>query len=541
MTKRRSLQLLWPALAVLAILVVAIIVSSQGASDNASRGPAISLNIDPGQPIFGRAPNFALTDQFGSKVSLGSYRGRVVILAFSDSQCTTVCPLTTTAMVDAKRMLGPAAAGVALLGVDANPVATSIKDVRAYSEVHDMVHNWRFLTGSPAQLKRVWTAYHIEVAVTRGQIDHTPALFVIDPAGRLAKVYLTSMSYSSVQQQAQLLAHEAADLLPGDPSVHSNLSYAAVPAIAPTQRTVLPRVGGGTVALDPGAGPRLYLWFATWDQEVTNLGGRLHALDGYASAAAAAHLPPLTAVDEASVEPSPSAVTSFLARLQSPLHYPVAIDPSGRVGDGYGVQDEPWLLLVSGSGRVLWYDDVSTNGWPTVPALITQVRAALSRPSVPMGAAAVRAALAGSPPALAALHAQSSRLLGGLGSFEARLRALRGHPVVVNAWASTCGPCVGEFGLFAAASARYGKQVAFLGLDTGDSAAGAMAFLAQHPVSYPSYQSPNAAADTALSPIIGLPTTIFVSSTGKVVHVHTGQYVSQGTLNSDIATYTGAS
>jgi thiol-disulfide isomerase/thioredoxin len=111
---------------------------------------------------------------------------------------------------------------------------------------------------------------------------------------------------------------------------------------------------------------------------------------------------------------------------------------------------------------------------------------------------------------------------------------------VVNAWASTCGPCREEFGLFAAASARYGKQVAFLGLDTGDSPGGATAFLGQHPVSYPSYQSPNAAADSVLASIIGLPTTIFVSPTGRVVYVHTGQYVSQGTLNSDISTYTGA-
>jgi thiol-disulfide isomerase/thioredoxin len=247
------------------------------------------------------------------------------------------------------------------------------------------------------------------------------------------------------------------------------------------------------------------------------------------------------AVDEASVEPSPSALPRFLAGLGRPLRYPVAIDASGRVADGYGVQDEPWFVLVSGGGRVLWYDDVSTNGWPSVPALAQQVQAALSRPALPAGVAAVHAALAGSPPALAGLHAQSGHLLGGLGAFRARLRALRGHPVVVNAWASTCTPCRSEFGLLAAASARYGRQVAFLGLDTGDSAAGARAFLAQHPVSYPSYQSPNAASDAVLTSIIGLPTTIYISPAGKVVYVHTGQYVSQGTLDTDITTYTGAS
>ena len=267
-----------------------------GSSGRSSPQPAFTLSLDPGTPLSGQAPNFTLVDQFGARVSLHSFRGRVVILAFNDSECTTICPLTTTAMVAAQRLLGGAGSRVALLGIDANPMATSIGDVRTYSELHGMVHAWHFLTGGLAELKRVWTEYHVAVAIEHGQVDHTPALFLITPAGRFDKVYLTQMSYASVDQQAQLLAREASSLLPGHPAVHSRLSYAQIPVIYPGALVSLPRAGGGAVQLGPGS-PRLLMFFATWVTEVTDLAGQLDLLGRYEATAAAQGLPKLDAVD----------------------------------------------------------------------------------------------------------------------------------------------------------------------------------------------------------------------------------------------------
>ena len=372
------------ALAATGIIVHAVIQPS--ASQAQDTGQAISSqltenpDLDPGASLSVPAPGFTLTDQFGQPVSLSSFRGKVVILAFNDAECTTVCPLTTAALVQAKAMLGPAAARVQLLGVDANPKATQVQDLLSYSRLHGMTYQWRYLTGSLTQLENVWKAYSVGVTISQNQIDHEPAIFIISPQGKLVKLYLTQQAYAAIPQLAQLLATEVAGLLPGHPKVDSQLSYAQVSGFSPASDQQLPTAGGGYTSLGPGqpAAPRLSLFFATWDQEVTTLAGKLYALNAYQSAAGAAGLPGLTAVDEGSVEPSATALPQFLTTLHQPLSYPVAIDATGQVADGYGVQGQPWFVLTSASGQVIWSWQVSVSGWPSRAALQQHVRAALA-------------------------------------------------------------------------------------------------------------------------------------------------------------------
>jgi cytochrome c biogenesis protein CcmG, thiol:disulfide interchange protein DsbE len=147
-------------------------------------------------------------------------------------------------------------------------------------------------------------------------------------------------------------------------------------------------------------------------------------------------------------------------------------------------------------------------------------------------------ALAGSPPPLAALHKQANDLLpGGTDAYEKRLAELRGYPIVVNAWASWCGPCREEFPVLQKLSARYGKKVAFLGVNSEDSDDAAKTFLREAPLSYPSYTDPDKAILEAIGPFLGFPETAFYDKSGQLVYLKHGPYPHPSELEEDVRRY----
>ncbi len=152
--------------------------------------------------------------------------------------------------------------------------------------------------------------------------------------------------------------------------------------------------------------------------------------------------------------------------------------------------------------------------------------------------AAYKRALAGAPAPLASLYDRPGELVeGGPASFQREIGALRGYPVVVNKWASWCGPCRFEFPFFQRQVSRRGKRIAFLGVDGEDSKDGAKRFLDKFPVPYPSFFDPHSKIAKVFHGDRVFPTTVYYDRRGGVEYVKQGGYSSEAALARDITRY----
>ena len=160
--------------------------------------------------------------------------------------------------------------------------------------------------------------------------------------------------------------------------------------------------------------------------------------------------------------------------------------------------------------------------------------------AAPFDLATAQRELAGAPAPLAALHDQSARLLpGGVPAFQRRLGQLRGHPVVVNKWASWCNPCRAEFPVFQKVATERGKRVAFLGVNGHDSTRPARRFLARYPVPFPSYLDPDEKIARKVRAPANYPITVFIDARGRTAFIHQGGYDTRAALEQDIDRYLG--
>jgi thiol-disulfide isomerase/thioredoxin len=156
--------------------------------------------------------------------------------------------------------------------------------------------------------------------------------------------------------------------------------------------------------------------------------------------------------------------------------------------------------------------------------------------AVPSGEA--REAYADAPAPLLAVHEQANELLdGGPKAFQARLRELRGYPVVVNKWGSWCDPCRRELPYFQRQAVANAKRVAFLGVDALDVRPDAEAMLEELPLPFPSYRDDDLKISGLFNATTATPVTAFYDSKGELAYVKQGEYRTERDLARDVERY----
>jgi cytochrome c biogenesis protein CcmG, thiol:disulfide interchange protein DsbE len=117
------------------------------------------------------------------------------------------------------------------------------------------------------------------------------------------------------------------------------------------------------------------------------------------------------------------------------------------------------------------------------------------------------------------------------------LRELRGYRVVVNFWASWCGPCREEAPILHASALRHRGRIAFLGVDVKDLTGDARGFARRYKLNYVSVRDGSGANTWSSYGLTGVPETYFIDADGKIV-AHIPGAVSAQTLEEGIATIT---
>jgi thiol-disulfide isomerase/thioredoxin len=149
-------------------------------------------------------------------------------------------------------------------------------------------------------------------------------------------------------------------------------------------------------------------------------------------------------------------------------------------------------------------------------------------------------AIDAAPPKLQALYERGGKLVpGGLDAFSKQLDEVHGFPVVVNNWASWCGPCRTEWPWLQRAAAQHLDEVAFMGVATDDGDDAIDTFLTNYPVPYPTFADPDKkiAEVAGFASVGGLPNTLFFDAEGELLFAHQGVYADEAALEADISKY----
>jgi protein SCO1 len=153
-----------------------------------------------------RPAEFRLHDQSGRVVTLRGERGKVVLITFLYTHCPDICPLIATHLDTALRDLGPARAQVRVLAISVDPKGDTPTAVRTFISVHRLLPQFRYLTGTPSELRPVWAAYHLQIYGNFGIVSHSAYVLLVDRSGHGRALYDPQVRASAIAHDVKILS-----------------------------------------------------------------------------------------------------------------------------------------------------------------------------------------------------------------------------------------------------------------------------------------------------------------------------------------------
>ena len=140
-----------------------------------------------------------LRDQSGAVLRLSDLRGKIVLLTFLYTSCPDVCPLIATQLNQALRALpSRQRAQVRVVAVSVDPVHDTRAAVRRFVATHRLLPQFRYLTGTAAELEPIWQNYNLLVESKNVErVAHSAFVLLLDRRGK-PRLYYSSRVTSNV-------------------------------------------------------------------------------------------------------------------------------------------------------------------------------------------------------------------------------------------------------------------------------------------------------------------------------------------------------
>jgi protein SCO1/2 len=151
------------------------------------------------------AQPIALHDAWGRPVTLRSLRGRYVLVTFLYVHCPDVCPLIAQNLNTALEQLGPKRDRARVLAVSVDPKGDTPAAVRRFIAERHLLPQFRYLLGTKAQLKQVWTEWHVLAIATPSVVNHVAYTALVDPTGKERVLYDSKVKSTQVLHDLRLL------------------------------------------------------------------------------------------------------------------------------------------------------------------------------------------------------------------------------------------------------------------------------------------------------------------------------------------------